>query len=677
MKHIFYISIFISILNISTINSLNAQDAKCRIFAKSAIINNHKAILIKWFFKDIYLKDGVNIYRKDSSELNWVKLNDAPLKIGSYVPKEYFSNDPALKSIADIIIKSPKENIKGILLLTVIIKAIQNNQFAGFLGTFFSDTLARPGKSYQYKITSLAGLKESDLIISKKISLEEMYNVLPPSNIHISPGDESVSMVWEPEEERYFGVNIYRSSTMDPKMIKLNQLPIITSKGYDKKGQLNYPDVFFKDKNLVNDSIYTYTLRVIDFFGDEGTESQKFNVIPSNMAPPKSPEKITVSAVKSGIKLKWEYPYDKEQIIGFKIYRGEHSDTLTCITPEMLSVGTREFNDPINIPGGYYYCISSVNRKNIEGKSNKTFTEFRDYTPPSKPSEVKISSDTGKFIITWNPNTEPDLLGYLVLRKPVDAKYKEYSQITPDAIKVCIFTDKMPRNVTNSFTYKIVAIDTSLNRSEPSEEVVAKMPDVTPPAKPYIKNITDSPEGVLIEWVPNVEPDLSRYEIYRKQANEPITNQIKLNDKEIRPPDNRFKDMSLKIDIEYSYSLVAFDSSGNRSKFSDPYVFTKKSKEQIAAGANNIKLKYDPKNKSVSIKWEIQKKEDFLGSVIYRKKSKYEGFKAITGLLKETSYEDTLPGENTEYFFQLRVYYKSGEQWKSEIYNIKTIKIND
>ena len=164
MKNFFYISLITTLQNILLINSLDAQELNCRIFTKNAIVNNQKAILVKWFFKDVYLKEGVNLYRRDSAEQNWVKLNPVPLKLGSYVPIGYFSKDPVLKSLADMVIKTPKQDLKGVLLLTIITKAIQNNQFAGFLGTFYSDTTAKPGKLYQYKITSIAGLKESDII---------------------------------------------------------------------------------------------------------------------------------------------------------------------------------------------------------------------------------------------------------------------------------------------------------------------------------------------------------------------------------------------------------------------------------------------------------------------------------------------------------------------------------
>ena len=52
-----------------------------------------------------------------------------------------------------------------------------------------------------------------------------------------------------------------------------------------------------------------------------------------------------------------------------------------------------------------------------------------------------------------------------------------------------------------------MAVDTSFNRSKPSINSLAQMPDVTPPNNPVITDATFIDSYISVQWIPNIESD--------------------------------------------------------------------------------------------------------------------------------------------------------------------------
>jgi hypothetical protein len=99
----------------------------------------------------------------------------------------------------------------------------------------------------------------------------------------------------------------------------------------------------------------------------------------------------------------------------------------------------------------------------------------KDTFPPSAPRGLQAVAGSGTISLIWEPNTEADLAGYLVLRAPAPAG--PFDRLTPEAIRETTYNDTTAKPGVR-YRYAVVAIDTAVpfNTSPASSavEVVAR-----------------------------------------------------------------------------------------------------------------------------------------------------------------------------------------------------------
>jgi hypothetical protein len=91
-----------------------------------------------------------------------------------------------------------------------------------------------------------------------------------------------------------------------------------------------------------------------------------------------------------------------------------------------------------------------------------------DTFPPAAPKELKAISSEGAINLIWEPNSEPDVAGYLVLRGVEPAETLQ--QITPQPIAEPSFKDEVKPGV--PYVYAVKAVDKAGNVSPISTRVV-------------------------------------------------------------------------------------------------------------------------------------------------------------------------------------------------------------
>jgi fibronectin type 3 domain-containing protein len=332
---------------------------------------------------------------------------------------------------------------------------------------------------------------------------------------------------------------------------------------------------------------------------------------------------------------------------------------------------THEYKDKVERPGPYYYYVATVDQAGNEGKSRPTFAEVHDIVPPAKPTGLIAKSDTGRVYLTWQKNKETDVVGYMIYRTSNKNDKNNFVLLNANPVKEISYTDKLPMNARNKFLYKILAIDSSYNKSEYSEIVSIQMPDIIPPVKPLIKNIYNVENNIVIEWIPNKDADLKGYNIYRSPNSKDYS---KLNLQVIPVSVESYKDGTASSGSTYYYYLTAIDSTGNESQPSG-----------IQKGFNNfvslkskpdeIKFKYKEDKNELQITWKQEQSDDLLGCVIYRKEKESEELLPLTGKVKGNEYTDKDIKKGKTYYYEIRAYDKMGNIVKSEIKKV-TIKTN-
>jgi hypothetical protein len=150
---------------------------------------------------------------------------------------------------------------------------------------------------------------------------------------------------------------------------------------------------------------------------------------------------------------------------GYNIYRGTAPGDY-----ERLPIAFGNYDDTCFIDSDvadntiYYYAITSVNIFGIQGGySNELVINTGQ---PHTPEGLSVIGGNGNAVLSWNPNADNDLLGYVVFRKSsIDEEY-----VTVDTISTIGYSDYSLFNGVIYF-YKIQAIDIYGNNSFCSDSV--------------------------------------------------------------------------------------------------------------------------------------------------------------------------------------------------------------
>jgi uncharacterized protein len=658
-KIIFSISLFAAPI------VLNGQTQAQRVLVRNTgTVNDKQSIAIKWYSKEIYYSEGVNLYRREEYQREWKKLNAEPLKKKEQLLADEYDKDPDLNFFVPLINESNKEDLQGLFLINILVKSFQSESFSRFLGIHFEDSTVMPGKTYIYQVKKInlgteVFLGESTAIIAGPETIEEA-----PREIAIQADTLNIKIRWKVEEQRFYAANIYRTQNDEWELV--NKTPIMISKSRDSLGHLRYPQIFFTDDSL-QPGIYSYQLAGIDFFGKETKRSQTIKVELKDLIPPPPPENLNDSIDNLDVVLRWTNPVSTD-IAGINIYRSVKSHgPFEKLNSSLLPPATFIYKDQVQHAGPYYYYVSSVDAGGNESASSAIFTEVHDIIPPARPSGLIARPDTGAIILSWKENKEGDLSGYLVYRS-IQKNDRHFALLNTVPIKQTSFRDNLPKNARNTFFYKIIAIDSSYNKSPGSDLANARMPDIIPPVKPYLKNLTSDDHHIIIRWIPNKDEDLKDYHIYRSNE-EGIF--LKLNQTMLTGAIDSFIDRNVGAGIRYSYYITAVDSAGNQSLPSN-ILLGFNNFSLIKKGPQDLKITYRAEKKEVRLSWKQENSENISGFVIYRKDNESEAMVPLGSNAGSPEYSDKsiLPG-NT-YYYQVRVYDRSGAISKSEIIKIST-----
>jgi len=186
-----------------------------------------------------------------------------------------------------------------------------------------------------------------------------------------------------------------------------------------------------------------------------------------------------------------------------------------------------------------------------------------DTVPPAIPVGLKVEIDSLAVAhLSWTPNTEPDLMGYRILRS--FNSDEEKSSIRPGFILENNFTDTLSLTLGNEKVYySITALDTHYNESVPCMQVAAEKPSSRTPAYPAITGYEISGEGaVSLSWITDKSRTDVRYRLFRMQSGKQDSVRV-IMDKDEKT--DSYVD-EVEESGDYSYWVVAADTKGKNSE---------------------------------------------------------------------------------------------------------------
>lgn len=212
-----------------------------------------------------------------------------------------------------------------------------------------------------------------------------------------------------------------------------------------------------------------YAVRGVSTRGRPGNPSAR--VVVPLVDPPPPPSSVAVDFSETVFSLTWTPPV--AEVGGppllFAVYRAELPAS-AALTPKPVAEPAAQ------VPGvefGVERCFivrtrQQVAKVDIESEaSTPVCVTPRDIFPPAAPTGLTGVATPGAIALLWDPNTEADLAGYLVLRG--EAGSDTLQPLTPEPIRDASYTDS---SVTPGvrYVYVVVAVDhaTPPNRSAPS-----------------------------------------------------------------------------------------------------------------------------------------------------------------------------------------------------------------
>lgn len=295
--------------------------------------------------------------------------------------------------------------------------------------------------------------------------------------------------------------------------------------------------------------------------------------------PPVAPKELLVAGKAcTSITLSWSGASDNVSVKGYYVYR----DGRKIITTSKTSYKNTDL-----VPGRKYTfevkAYDAAGNVSTDGACATAVTD-PDVQPPTIPGNLSISAhDYTSVTVSWSPSADnTGLKGYVV--------YKNGSRVASTTATSYTVKSLLPGT---TYTFFVKAYDKAGNYSEQSRSVPGTtLSDTKSPDKPFgLKGTSVTETQITLMWSPSSDNvKVKGYEVYCDGV------------KKGTPVKSVFISKNLIPGKSYKYTVIAFDTTGNRSVASDPIeikTLTDNKKPSAPTGLKAVKTK----GSSVSLEW--------------------------------------------------------------------------
>lgn len=377
--------------------------------------------------------------------------------------------------------------------------------------------------------------------------------------------------------------------------------------------------MFMLDSLPMNNRPYFYRVSGRTVFDDFGAPSDPVQGMGIDPLPEYFPYIVSVLEDEQGqFVVGWDFNVSEEdQIAGFRILRARSDrGVFEVVSGEaLLPAAQRSFTDEAPMAVNYYKVIA-YDRYNREMPSFSALAQLDDETPPAAPVNVRgaILKD-GSMVITWDANTEPDMLGYrvYVANHPND----EFTQITRSPVSANHFIDTVGLNTLSKEIFvQVIALDYRHNSSGFSKTAVLMRPDTIAPAAPAFTDLRADEKGVHLKWANSRSRDVLRHELLRRPKNEPAA-WIKIAEFSAAGTEyGRFTDSIAPVGEDFMYQIIAVDNGELRGL--SQTVEGRRLDNFIRAQVSSLTVVADRRNKYVELSWQYADKDEVRLFEVYR-----------------------------------------------------------
>lgn len=230
----------------------------------------------------------------------------------------------------------------------------------------------------------------------------------------------------------------------------------------------NATSTSYFDPSLSQNTQYIYQVQAFDMANHNSAKSNTLTLTTFRNTPPNSPQNVTATALSSKqIQINWEPPTGGG-VSEYQIYAGTSKTSLTQIAVAPSSVVQYE-DQPLQPSTTYYFGVVAVAQGLSSPMSNVAAATTK--SGPPAPDHVAAAADSAAgIILTWQQAVASGGL-------PI-AEYRIYRGTTPGALSPIATVASTTYQDTalargTTYYYAIVAVDSSLENSAPSEQISA------------------------------------------------------------------------------------------------------------------------------------------------------------------------------------------------------------
>lgn len=302
-----------------------------------------------------------------------------------------------------------------------------------------------------------------------------------------------------------------------------------------------------------------YRVMAVDSVFNASVSDLGYMVEVDTIPPPIPTELEGVCDSSRVVSLSWK-PSEAKDIKGYRVYKAYHpSQGFFPVTPKPLS--RPEYTDSLSerLEKKVYYRISALDGNyNHSRESQYIAVEIPDMIPPTPPLlSAADRNDKELAELKWKPSSHPDVEFYSIeFLLPNDSIYQPLSETGGDVLQ---FEDAdFDSRGLSPITYRIVAVDSSGNRSEPSNARRVFGPRQSQAKRSEISEAAIADNGVIINWPEDQSKSKNTVLVYRAVDDESYTILGRAEG------ESTFTDNSVSAGNTYKYKVGVIEPDGAR-----------------------------------------------------------------------------------------------------------------
>ena len=374
--------------------------------------------------------------------------------------------------------------------------------------TTYVDTPVTADQPFVYRVRAVgtANVKSELSAPVSAQALESAPVLAAPRNVQARGGINQITITWSANTEAELtGYRVMRYT--DPAQT-------------EAEATFTTVQTTYVDSPLVAEQTYVYRVQAVGTNNEESETSLYASAtVSADQSAPGAPSDLIVSLDDANfqrVMLSWTAPTRDSNgneltgLASFEIYRSLGNNTSFALLATVSSDQVSYADTSVELLTTYFYAIRAVDQSGNAGpRSQPVSVTTKGF---AIPRNVQAAGGEQKITLTWAANTEPELVGYEILR------YTDPTHETPDKTFSSVLTTYVDTPVTadQPFVYRVRAVGPSNVKSELSAFVSAQALESAPVlAAPRNVQARGGINQITITWSANTEAELTGYRVMR------------------------------------------------------------------------------------------------------------------------------------------------------------------